>query len=203
MPAVWGIQESILHALKDCPQAKRIWEALQLFHLFDPAISDVTIWVQTNSMADYGVTFILTCWFIWRSRNEQVFNDTCWPTWLIINKIKSELDIILLTFGSHPCWNNPHEVVWLPPADGSIKVNVDGSSFGNPGQAGYGGLVRNNLGEWICGFYGSCGVADNLIAEIYAIMHGLDLAWNRGYRDVILGTDSKSAIDLLNTAQAY
>lgn len=63
-----AIQESILHALKDCPEAKRIWEALQLFHLFDPAISDVTVWVQKNSMADYGVTFILTCWFIWRSR---------------------------------------------------------------------------------------------------------------------------------------
>lgn len=109
----------------------------------------------------------------------------------------------MLTFGSHPCRNNPREVVWLPPADGTIKVNVDGSSFGNPGRAGYGGLVRNNLGEWICGFYGSCGVADNLTTEIYAIMHGLDLAWNRGYRDVILETDSKSAIDLLNTAQAY
>jgi hypothetical protein len=34
------------------------------------------------------------------------------------------------------------EVRWYPPIDGYIKVNVDGSSFGNSCNASFGGLLR-------------------------------------------------------------
>lgn len=60
-------------------------------------------------------------------------------------------------------------------------------------------LIRNHVGEWICGFSGSCGYADNLTTEVQAIKNGLDLVWDRGYRNVILESDSKSALDLLDT----
>lgn len=132
-----------------------------------------------------------------------VFNDTCWPSWLVVNKIKTKLDITLKSYGSVLHRAAPREVGWYPPSNDTIKVNVDGSSLGNPGRAGYGRLLKNRLGEWICGFSGSCGFADNLTAEVYAIIHGLDLAWNHGYRDIILESDSKSAIDLLYTVQQY
>jgi hypothetical protein len=36
---------------------------------------------------------------------------------------------------------------------------VDGSSFGNPGRGGFSGLIRNDIGEWMHGFSGSCGRA--------------------------------------------
>lgn len=55
---------------------------------------------------------------------------------------------------------------------------MDGSSFGNPGRAGFGGLMRNHIGEWMLGLSGNCGLASNLYAELMAIFMGLDLAWN-------------------------
>jgi len=48
-------------------------------------------------------------------------------------------------------------------------VNVDGSSFGNPGNAGFGGLLRNDIGVWLHGFSESCGRASTLLAELSAI----------------------------------
>jgi len=73
-----------------------------------------------------------------------------------------------------------HRVVrhvrWYPLLEGYIKVNVDGSSFGNPGNASFGGLLRNNSGVWIHGFSRSCGRASNLLAELSAIWRGLQIA---------------------------
>ncbi|KAJ1399448.1 hypothetical protein SESBI_30382 [Sesbania bispinosa] len=35
-------------------------------------------------------------------------------------------------------------VSWIPLSDG-VVLNSDGSSFGNPGQAGFGGLLRDSV----------------------------------------------------------
>lgn len=78
-----------------------------------------------------------------------------------------------------------------------MKLNVDGSSLGNPGKAGFGGLFRNSNGEWLAGFSGSCGISSNLKAELLVIAHGLDLAWNAGYKDVICESYSKVALSLI------
>ncbi|GAU35993.1 hypothetical protein TSUD_211300 [Trifolium subterraneum] len=59
------------------------------------------------------------------------------------------------------------QVTWIPPMAPCLKLNVDGSSFGNPGRAGFGGLIR------------------------------LQLAWDLGFRTIILESDSKSAINLI------
>ena len=42
--------------------------------------------------------------------------------------------------------------VWLPPGNGLIKFNVDGSAKGQPGPAGIGGVLRNSGGMMICFF---------------------------------------------------
>ncbi|KAK7256656.1 hypothetical protein RIF29_30110 [Crotalaria pallida] len=47
------------------------------------------------------------------------------------------------------------------------------------GHAGFGGLIRNLDGEWLCGFYGYCGIATNLYDELLAILRGLKLVWIR------------------------
>lgn len=74
---------------------------------------------------------------------------------------------------------------------------MDGSSLGNPGRAGYDGIVHNSDGAWLCGFFGSIGIATSLQAKLWALYHGLNLAWNRGFRDVICYSDSQTAISLV------
>jgi len=33
--------------------------------------------------------------------------------------------------------------IWKPPPHGFLKVNIDGASKGNPGLAGFGGVIRD------------------------------------------------------------
>nr|ABN09101.1 Ribonuclease H [Medicago truncatula] len=88
-------------------------------------------------------------------------------------------------------------IAWHPPTAPGLKINVDGSSFGNPGRAGFGGLIRNDVGGWIHGFSESCGRVSNLLVELYAILNGLQLAWDLGFRIITLEPDYKSALDLI------
>ena len=49
--------------------------------------------------------------------------------------------------------NAPRSVGWVPPMDGIVMVNVDGSSLGNLGCAGCGAIVRDTIGAWLRGSY--------------------------------------------------
>lgn len=89
------------------------------------------------------------------------------------------------------------EVRWCPPIGNSYKLNVDGNSIGNPGNSGFGGLIRNSCGEWITGFSGFCGFSNNMNAELLAIAHGLNQAWNLGCTDIVCESDSQTSLELI------
>lgn len=128
---------------------------------------------------------MVTCWIIWKSRNAEIFTDTKWELWHILNQISSLTDIIHRILATAVKPKITKEVRWIPPPENFYKVNVDGSSIGNPGKPGFGGSFRNVAGEWICGFSGFCGVTTCLNAELLAIYHALNLGWNKGFRLVI------------------
>ena len=79
----------------------------------------------------------------------------------------------------------------------SIKINVDGSSRGAPGDSAIGGLGRSTSGEWLFGFAGRIDRGFAISAEIKAITYGLNLAWNKGYRDVMVESDSSQAVQFI------
>jgi len=89
------------------------------------------------------------------------------------------------------------QVKWIPPLNNIIKVNVDGSSLSNPGRSGFGGLIRNNNGDWLLGFSGFCSITSCLAAELYAIFHGLRIAYDAGHMNIILESDSRMTFDLI------
>ncbi|XP_028096164.1 uncharacterized protein LOC114296042 [Camellia sinensis] len=43
---------------------------------------------------------------------------------------------------------------WSLPLPGKLKMNTDGSSKGDPGNGGFGGLIRDEKGIWLCGYFG-------------------------------------------------
>jgi ribonuclease HI len=154
-------------------------------------------WVKLNAVTDHGPLFLICCWMIWKSRNEESFKNISRALWNTLSQITTLLHSTKKAFGGSNKISTPRLVSWHPPPENVIKINVDGSSIGNPGPSGFGGLLRNTFGGWITGFARSCGFTSNINAELQAISHGLDIAWNHGFRNVICESDSQTALKLI------
>lgn len=73
--------ETILHTLRDCSHVAVIWRLLGFDNVQSFAIDDLTIWFKTHALMDNGTLFVITCWFVWRARNDAVFSDNNWSNW--------------------------------------------------------------------------------------------------------------------------
>lgn len=174
-----------------------MWDRLGFTHLPGFFGTDFREWLKTFALHLRGTVFVVICWSIWCARNEAIFANNNWSVWTILNKIRSHHDTITTVYG-HSSLSRPTRMVqWRPPDDGAVKLNVDGSSFGNPGRSGYGGVLRNWLGEWLLGFSRSCGFTTNLTAELFAIACGLKVAWFAGYKKIVCESDSQLALSLI------
>lgn len=64
-------------------------------------------------------------------------------------------------------------IVWIKPDPSWMKLNTDGVSKGNPGDAGCGGILRNEYGHWLRGFTYHIGSCSAYVAELWGIYVGL------------------------------
>uniref|UniRef100_A0A5B7A378 Putative LINE-type retrotransposon LIb DNA n=1 Tax=Davidia involucrata TaxID=16924 RepID=A0A5B7A378_DAVIN len=80
---------------------------------------------------------------------------------------------------------------------GFWKLNTDGSAEGNPGKAGFGGIIRNDSGQWRKGYFGKIGICSSLMAELWAIREGLKLLMEDHASHVIVESDCATAVNLL------
>lgn len=86
---------------------------------------------------------------------------------------------------------------WEKPDIGWVKLNSDGSSRGNPSVAGSGGLIRNEKGEWICGFARRIRITTSFAAELWGLRDGILQCLNPNLCSVLIELDAKSMVDLL------
>ncbi|XP_027155463.1 uncharacterized protein LOC113782309 [Coffea eugenioides] len=64
---------------------------------------------------------------------------------------------------------------WSLPPFPYVKLNVDGSSLGNPGLTGVGGILRNHTGRVLKAFSTFYGFCTNTEIEAMALLEGLRL----------------------------
>ncbi|XP_026451895.1 uncharacterized protein LOC113352267 [Papaver somniferum] len=83
---------------------------------------------------------------------------------------------------------------WIPPELGVVMFCYDGSSFGNPGSAGFGVVARDSNCQVIGTLTGGIGVATNYLAETYGVMNSLELAVEWKLQDIIIVSDSKTVL---------
>ena len=87
-------------------------------------------------------------------------------------------------------------VHWHFPPDGFIKLNCDGSVLASKTSA-CGGLIRDSSGFFCGGFVANLGICPITVAEIWAVYYSLYLAWQKGFRRILLESDSSSALSLI------
>ncbi|KAK9993884.1 hypothetical protein SO802_023587 [Lithocarpus litseifolius] len=80
------------------------------------------------------------------------------------------------------------------------SLNTDGSLSGSAGTAAGGGLIRDEVGNWVIGFSRRIGRADSFVAEIWALRDGLQLCHQINARAVMIELDAKSLVEVLNNS---
>ncbi|KAK1563422.1 hypothetical protein Q3G72_027346 [Acer saccharum] len=89
------------------------------------------------------------------------------------------------------------QVVWRAPPLHWIKVNSDGLSKGNPGPAAYGAVYRSSEGDFIGCFAMKIGCNTSFFAELSAVIHAIEIAYQRGWRMLWIESDSIAVLQCL------
>ncbi|XP_058071222.1 uncharacterized protein LOC131220289 [Magnolia sinica] len=82
-------------------------------------------------------------------------------------------------------------VRWTKPPKDRLKLNIDGSSRGNPGESGGGSVCKDHLCRIIIAYHRYYGSASNTVVEAQAMLDGLNICSNLGLANIIVETDSK------------
>ncbi|KAJ1440044.1 Ribonuclease H domain [Sesbania bispinosa] len=172
-----------------------VWHALGLdHHNCFYSTSDLKQWVLQGIKA-HGSLFLSTLWGIWKSRNKFIFEARNIPVWDTVYSIFSLANIFQRNSAPVRAVREPLLVQWEPPSGDTLALNIDGSVRGN--KAGFGGLVRNNVGKWQLGFFGHLGEKDILFAELTAILRGLHICWEKDFKNVQCWSDSQTTVNLI------
>lgn len=113
--------------------------------------------------------------------------------WLTIQTL---VRLLLLGWQAPSSLRVPRLVCWLPPPQGSFKLNTDGSVLPSR-YAAAGGVVRNHLGEWIQGFTANIGIASSFEAELWGLLYGLRLCRTLLVPSLVVELDSAAIVSLL------
>ncbi|XP_028785542.1 uncharacterized protein LOC114741444 [Neltuma alba] len=198
--------ETSIHVVRDCELATRLWFGLN--NKIKPGFfnSSTKEWLVENlkskevcSGVPWAVIFGVACWSLWKRRNLRVFEQRTeeanpWQIWSFAMEVIKAREADKEVRG---CRVDANENRWSVPERGWVKVNSDGSSRGDPGPAGCGGVLRDHEGEWIVGFGKGLGWCTAYEAECWGAFLGLQLALEKGYQRIHLEVDSECLVKAL------
>ncbi|CAN1132850.1 Putative ribonuclease H protein At1g65750, partial [Linum perenne] len=149
----------------------------------------------------------ITCWYLWKSRNDFIFNNVANSAVMTASKIRSWVQTVQSALTSIPKIdgrsNNREriDIAWEPGPTGWVTVNTDGSVLSHSGSSAAGGLIRSDSSYCLAAFSVNLGKCSITRAELRGTIIGLDLAWEAGHRKVAVQVDSRVVIDLLKATE--
>ncbi|XP_021759177.1 uncharacterized protein LOC110724089 [Chenopodium quinoa] len=201
--------ENALHILRDCVQAKEVWDLIHMPISFYS--QDLKTWLSTNLTLNPPVVshpqlpwqnhFSFILWKIWLKRNNLIFNQLNQPPesslresqaldWEFETSLKISSGLISSPISS---------VCSCLPTAPSLKMNCDASFNSDNSWAGIAGVVRDYAARnWILGFYQKCRVKTACLRELAAIAAGLELIREKGWDRVGVYSHSKQVVDLIS-----
>lgn len=91
-------------------------------------------------------------------------------------------------------------ISWKKPEPCWCKVNTDGMVL-DTALSGCGGVIKGDQGEWLRGFSCKLESCNAKIAEMWGILEGMKLAWETGFKKVIVESDAEQVVGEINTKQ--
>lgn len=207
--------ETIEHVLLLCDWAKQVWFCGPLALKFDEVnISTFHDWCENMLTVVFkGDNFaycclVLTCWHIWKSRCDFLFNGVDVDPVKVGMKIK----FISIAFVEANGDVRSADVInddcvqvvncWKPPSNLQVKINVDGAFSSSSLLAGWGVIIRNCDGAVLDGANGSFPASSAFMAEAFALRKGVVMAIALDISSVIFELDCKVLVDCVNIGDA-
>ncbi|CAN1318165.1 Putative ribonuclease H protein At1g65750 [Linum perenne] len=201
--------ESISHVIYECNFALQVWGAV-----LPQAISARTAhtnfddwWRVMICDKDVNVHFGVIAWCLWRARNKLIFEGATQSFLAVSEQCKFWINLVLSSWKTNQLGREaPGQarqtqlIAWRPEDEGWFILNTDGSRYTHSGSTAIGGLIRDDGGRFIQAFTANIGDCSITRAELGAIVQGLRLAWSVGIRRIIIQSDSRTAIDILQRA---
>ncbi|KAM7498823.1 hypothetical protein LguiA_023237 [Lonicera macranthoides] len=206
-----GLIENNDHIFRFCNRAVMVWNS---YPVNISALHDVNVtfrsWLDGNLISKThnsgnrkaNVNFISVLWSTWKARNIFQFENSLLRKEEIVKEAMFFAKDIKSSFqqvSSSPNLKEPVLIRWNFPRAGTIKLNTDGSSMGNPGPTGFRGLARDDQGKWMSGFAGFIRNAMILKAELWAAREAMVLIKDKGWLGAIVEVDSANVLDLINS----
>ncbi|KAL8537631.1 hypothetical protein ACS0TY_012667 [Phlomoides rotata] len=170
-------------------------------------------------LALWRLCVVTGIWLIWDQRNKIIFEGFClrdstlWANiWALIREFganitatmhNSPIDLAILAAckvqGKPPKGPTVKCVRWQPPPIGVMKINVDGSAAGSPGQLTGGGIFRDHYGVFRGCFTATHGCGFAFEAELATALLAIELAHDKGWNNLWLESDSTYVVHLLKS----
>ncbi|XP_027158138.1 uncharacterized protein LOC113759763 [Coffea eugenioides] len=220
-------EDMLTHCFVDCQTACQVWCWFEhALHLNAGAADSLFLKLQGWWMHSSGKTLFATfahlllvfiCWELWKARTKAVFENMVSSPEQACRRI---VTLVNLIGEAHPWpYSAPHDPIfcrlgvkvvatqlqrctcvslsWSFPPYPYAKLNVDGSSFGNPGFAGGGGILRDHIGRVLRAFSTFYGPRTNMESEAMALLEGLRLSMSLGLPKLIVHMDSKQVLQMV------
>ena len=207
-----GQREDIIHVSRDCLHAREIWYELGI------SISDHVFWNSTEEdwlkmnikdkkqvrLSGWNVIFCITCWLLWKRRNERVHDGN---TFTVAEALAEIYGVARCMLKSAQWKREPTIITWSNSySEGSIietnqflEVYVDGAYSMSLGLSGCGGVFLDRSGGILEAFTCRVNAKNSLEAELWGLLCGLRRAWNMNTKICRLWTDALEVMELVNT----
>ncbi|CAN1808037.1 Putative ribonuclease H protein At1g65750 [Linum perenne] len=203
-PRCGSSEESIFHILRDCTFAAQVWDLLGFHHgMVLRGGDNMDDWMKRLLGHDRSLELGVMCWYLWKSRNDRVFNGNQESPRELASKISAWVNTIRSAVQEKgpmdPAGSRKvrSDIAWEPGPDEWVVLNTDGSVLHNSKSAAAGGLIRDDSGRFLAAFSVNLGRCSITRAELRGLITGLDLAWDRGWRKVAVQCDSWAALALI------
>lgn len=136
--------ETSIHILRDCPWENQVWNQLPGLLPLNFFQDPFQIWLSNNSTSKNLVNeqylpshllLVMSLWQTWLARNEKSSSIT--QSQLIHKSMHLAFEFYCTAYPTTSVSNKITKTIkWNPLIDPFVSLNIDGSSFGNPGRVG-------------------------------------------------------------------
>ncbi|KAL9233000.1 hypothetical protein vseg_008046 [Gypsophila vaccaria] len=198
--------ETDIHLFRDCTWTRRVWNEMEMNEAGPRGNGELRDWlteVWTTMQEEERARFMISCWAVWRARNEHVFESTELRVDLVTCRIRGLLEELAKVKTQNNCRGQmTHQMRvetgegWQPPPEGVVKINVDAGCY--QAKRGFGILARNDMGVVVwCSVIQEEGEMVVEVAEAMAILWALTKARDAGNSRVVLESDCLTVVTAL------